>query len=243
MAKHDEISYIETVARVHDLEVSEFVRYLTDKPFSDPNGADYLIDLSQIIKLLPQKPARVLDLGVGPGWTSRIFAQFGYEVVGLDISPQMIEIAGEKIGALPLSFHVHDIENPLDHGHFDCAVFYDSLHHCEDERKALGNVFDALKPGAILLIMEPGRGHSKSPGAIEATRKYGTTERDMPLSELKPILREAGFRELEQYVRLTSLPLFDLTATTQKFKQLQYCAGLMYEICKNGLTSLIVARK
>ena len=41
--------------------------------------------------LLPSAPARVADVGCGTGWTAVLLAQHGYEVVGRDLAPQMIE--------------------------------------------------------------------------------------------------------------------------------------------------------
>lgn len=69
------------------------------------------------MKLLPPPPARVLDLGVGSGWTSEMLARCGYRVVGLDIAPDMIAIARRRItGSLDLRFEVCDYEAPLEPG-------------------------------------------------------------------------------------------------------------------------------
>lgn len=43
-----------------------------------------------------KEDSRVLDLGCGPGWYSRVFAQRTAEVVGIDISENMLEYARQN---------------------------------------------------------------------------------------------------------------------------------------------------
>ncbi len=47
--------------------------------------------------------ATVLELGCGTGRVAAPLAQSGLEVVGVDVSPAMLEIARERAGALPLT--------------------------------------------------------------------------------------------------------------------------------------------
>jgi hypothetical protein len=44
------------------------------KPFSEPGRDQLLVEIGIIMGLLPQPPARLLELGSGTGWTSRFFA-------------------------------------------------------------------------------------------------------------------------------------------------------------------------
>lgn len=156
------------------------------KPFSDEFCGTSLASIGFIISLLPRPPARLLDLGCGGGWTSVFFAKYGYDVVGQDLSQDMIDLALEnkrlhQIGD-NLNFVRSDYETLDMVEKFDCAVFYDSLHHSEDEKLALLSAYKALKPGGILLTHEPGEGHAQAPGSVEAMQLYGVTERDMPPS-------------------------------------------------------------
>ena len=95
MAKNNEIDYIKQVAKIDGVPLDEFRQYLTNKPFSDLRCGAYLIDVGQIFNLLPPPPLKLLDIGIGSGWTSELFALRGYEVLGLDINPDMIALASK----------------------------------------------------------------------------------------------------------------------------------------------------
>jgi SAM-dependent methyltransferase len=154
------------------------------KPFSDALCGSNLASIGTIMTLLPDPPARILDMGCGAGWTSVFFAKRGYEVVGQDISQDMIDLAnqnktGQNVDAR-LSFVCRDYEETTAEEEFDAVVFLDCLHHSDDERAALASAYRALKPGGVVITHEPGEGHSAAPGSIEAMEVYGVVERDMP---------------------------------------------------------------
>src|SRR5512147_373992 len=114
----------------------EGARGAFDKPFSHFTCSKNLVDLGIVMHLLPPPPARLLDLGCGTGWTSVFFARRGYEVTGQDIAPDMVAAAEanrERHGLANLRFVVSDFEGLAFEGEFDCAVFFDSLHHAVDE--------------------------------------------------------------------------------------------------------------
>jgi SAM-dependent methyltransferase len=200
MPKRGEIDYIQNIG-------PEAVRHAQHKPFSDPECGRYLMDLGAVVSLLPPPPARVLDLGCGTGWTSVLLARRGYDVVGQDIAPDMIELAEgnrDSAGPLSLRFTVCDYEHlPFD-SEFDAALFYDALHHAEDERQALAGVFRALRPDGICLTVEPGTGHARA--AVAVAQRFGVTEKDMPPARVVSLGRECGFRAFRIYRRPALLP-------------------------------------
>jgi SAM-dependent methyltransferase len=188
------------VAKQHEVEypvrIGEALTHAAGKPFSDPLCGQYLVRIGTLMSLLPPAPARVLDLGCGTGWTSRFFARAGYEVVGADIAPEMIRVANECRDAERLhglSFVVSDYETLAFREEFDAAVFFDSLHHADDEALAIRKAFAALKPGGVLLTDEPGVGHSTSADSLAAMAKYGVTEKDMPPAKIVALGQAAGF--------------------------------------------------
>lgn len=184
------------------------IEHAFNKPFSDQECSRYLMDLGAIIGLLPPPPARILDCGVGTGWTSVFLAKRGYEVVGQDIAQDMIDLAmknKERYQVSNLSFVVSDYENLNFQSEFDGAVFYDSLHHAEDERTAIKSICRALKPNGVCVTMEPGETHSQQPNSIEAMRLFGVTEKDMPPHLIIDAGKAAGFNEFEVFKRPTIL--------------------------------------
>lgn len=66
------------------------------KPFSDAGCGSNLASIGTIMTLLPEPPLRILDMGCGAGWTGVFLAKRGYEVVGQDISQDMIDLANEN---------------------------------------------------------------------------------------------------------------------------------------------------
>ncbi|MBW2273349.1 MAG: class I SAM-dependent methyltransferase [Deltaproteobacteria bacterium] len=197
MPKAGEIDYLDSL----DPAGREHVR---NKPFSDPNCSQYLLDMGALMAVMPPPPARLLDLGVGGGWTSIFFARRGYDVVGQDIAPAMVAMANEvgtQQGIAKLRFVAGDYEALDFREEFDCAVFYDSLHHSEDECAALRSAYAALKPGGVCVALEPGVGHASQEASRSAAETYGVTERDMPPSLIMRAGQAAGFGRMEIHRR------------------------------------------
>jgi SAM-dependent methyltransferase len=190
MAKQGEIDYLKNIGEASIVHAAR-------KPWSDDHCNWYLMQMGAVMTLFPPRPARILDIGCGTGWTSVFFAKARYEVVGLDIAPDMIRLANENKaaeGLENLSFICADYEESRFDQEFDVAVFCDSLHHAIDELKAVEMAYRALRPGGICIASEPGKGHSQSPDAIDHVRRFNVTEKDMPPGKIWSVGRKAGFR-------------------------------------------------
>src|SRR3989344_733858 len=186
MPKQNERDYLNNLNK-------EEVIHAINKPFSDDDCGNELIRIGTIMNLIPSK-GRLLDLGCGTGWTSRIFAMKGFEVLGIDISADMIKEARKKSNHLTnLKFEVQDYENLKFNKSFDIVVFYNSLHHAENEALALKNAFNSLKKGGSCVTYEPGEGHANSLAAKTAVQRFGVTEKDMPPYKIIKLGRKIGF--------------------------------------------------
>lgn len=244
MSKINEINYIDNLVKELSLEEKYVENYLLNKPYSDQRRGWYLMDVAQILKHLPQPPARLLDIGVGSGWTSKIFAMSGYQVVGLDIAPSMIKLAKANCAEFSnTEFHVCDYENNIDFGQFDCAVVYDALHHSIEDKKVVKNIYQHLVKGGVFITIEPGRGHSKTADTLDTIRRFGTTEKDMEFSYQNKIMKEAGFSKVMQFYRLCELPVEDINTLFGPHKQLKHFKALDLHVRKEGFTSIVVAVK
>lgn len=104
-------------------------------------------DLIAFIELVTPQ-GRVLDLGCGPGNTSAILRDAGFEIEAADASLSMVELALEKYGvnARHETFADLDLED-----HYDGIWANFSLLHAprEDLPSHLARIARALRPGGI----------------------------------------------------------------------------------------------
>ena len=75
------------------------IEHSTRKPFGDEFCAVNLSNLDALFHLLEQPPARLIEFGCGVGWLALLLAQRGYQVTGLDISPEAIAAAQAQLQA------------------------------------------------------------------------------------------------------------------------------------------------
>lgn len=194
------------------------LRWLHAKPYDgSPGNTVFFSEMYQVLNLLEAMRiaprGRVLEVGSGPGWVTEILASLWFEVVAVEPSTDMIEIARERLAAagkrlsavepFEVSFLPRAIEDcELADESFDAVVFHESLHHVLDERKALKVCFDALRKGGVLGVSE----WAWRPGDEDLERelltemeKYGTLESPYQPEYLDQILRETGFSEIQRY--------------------------------------------
>lgn len=102
---------------------------------------------------------RVLDLGCGTGRALEPLLERGYEVVGCDLSPSMIAVAGERHPGVEL--HVADMRRLPDLGPFDLVLCLDdAVNYLLDEHE-LGAALQSIRSvltGTGLLIFDVNTG-------------------------------------------------------------------------------------
>ena len=175
-------------------------RHSTRKPFSDEHCLQNLMNVAALMALLRPPPARMVEFGCGSGWLSLIFAERGYDILGVDISPEAIEMA-ERLkserGLVNAEFRVADFEDVRLEAPADYGIFHDALHHAESPEAALRAACGAIVSGGFVACIEPGQGHSQSPGSRHAVQTYGVHEREMPPRTIIRHARAAGFRRFQ----------------------------------------------
>jgi ubiquinone/menaquinone biosynthesis C-methylase UbiE len=97
---------------------------------------------------------RVLDVGCGTGAASRAAAATAASVVGIDLSPQMIQQAvGLADGMENVDFEVADAEQlPFGAQEFTSVLCSNSFHHYPDPLQATREMARVLAPGGRLVI-------------------------------------------------------------------------------------------
>ena len=96
--------------------------------------------------------SQLLEIGCGTGHWSRYFSDKGFEVTGIDISEQMVRIAGTK--DIPnCRFHVADGQSlPFFNNSFDAAAAITTLEFAENPQKLISEMARCIKPGGRLLF-------------------------------------------------------------------------------------------
>lgn len=175
---------------------TEGIEHSLGKPFSDDCCGQYLAAMTAIFSLMAPPPGRVVEFGCGTGWLASFLAQRGYEVLGVDIADEAVEVARRAAtsrGLHRLEFVASDYESFAGHGRFDYAIFHDALHHAESELAALRCAYAALAPGGCLITLEPGSEHASAPTSRDIVARFGVHEKSMPPGHIIAVAREAGF--------------------------------------------------
>lgn len=114
------------------------------------------VETECVLKLcdLP-KGSKILDLGCGSGNFSIKLAKLGYEVVGIDLSREMLSLASEKAQneGLSIEFHemnVYDIE--FDDESFDGVISVAAIEFIPKIQKAMDELMRVVKKGHPIII-------------------------------------------------------------------------------------------
>lgn len=156
---------------------------------------------------------KILDLGCGTGdLTNEIKTKLSCSIIGCDYSSEMISMAKEKYK--DIEFLVCDASNLPFENEFDVIFSNAVFHWIEDQTLLHNKIYNALKPGGIL-ICEFG-GYNNIISISNAFKKALAIHNDNYISPFyfpkvedhKQILKNSGFKieEIYDYDRPTILP-------------------------------------
>lgn len=97
----------------------------------------------------------VLELGCGTGYFTRELARTGADIIAVDVSPELLEIAREDCVSSNVRYESQNacaLSYP--EAVFDSVVGSSVLHHLEI-KEALQEIFRVLKPGGAIYFTEP----------------------------------------------------------------------------------------
>ncbi len=119
------------------------------------HGLDGAPEWSALKKLVPDLNGKsIVDLGCGFGWFCRWAREQGAkQVLGLDLSKRMIDVARAKTTDSAIIYKIADLEH-LDLPSEAFGFAYSSLvmHYVEDFRKLITTIHRALSPGAMFVF-------------------------------------------------------------------------------------------
>ena len=106
-------------------------------------------------------PAPVADLGCGPGAHTLALARRGYDVVGIDGSPRMVDVARTRAArdGIDATFQLHDLTAPLPFPDesLEAVVAILILQHLSYPADFIAEIRRCLRPGGHLSITAPAR--------------------------------------------------------------------------------------
>jgi SAM-dependent methyltransferase len=107
-----------------------------------------------LLTQLPAHGARAIDAGCGSGRHAIVLAERFDQVVGVDISESLINIARERQSAQNVRYHVSDLMNFADAEGFDLVFSSNTLHHLPDLDAALLRLRGLVRAGGRAVLID-----------------------------------------------------------------------------------------
>jgi SAM-dependent methyltransferase len=126
-------------------------RYL-DPPADTPYGLEYAFYLLGNVR-----GKTVLDLGCGSGENLVPLAKRGADVIAIDISPELIQLARQRLSSCGLAATLREgsaYETGLPDESVDVVFSMALLHHL-DLPTARNEIYRVLRPGGLFILREP----------------------------------------------------------------------------------------
>jgi ubiquinone/menaquinone biosynthesis C-methylase UbiE len=124
----------------------------------DRHRIEFQVTMRALVEFLPAAPARLIDIGGGPGRYAIHLAQHGYQVTLVDLSSGSLALAQQKAAEAGAKLDAFVYANVLDlsifpGADFDSALLLGPLYHLhslEERRTALQQAHRLLKPGGLI---------------------------------------------------------------------------------------------
>jgi ubiquinone/menaquinone biosynthesis C-methylase UbiE len=154
----------------------------------------------QVIAKMSSKPGdRILDLGCGNGWATRLLAKTapGASAVGVDVAPEMVARAEELTSyTIRAKYEIARFEElPFRDASFDKAFSMEAIYYSVDLARALSEVHRVLKPGGTAdLVVDC---FAESPSTHDWSAIVGLPMHCLSESEWRAKLEAVGFVDAE----------------------------------------------
>jgi len=148
-----------------------------------------------IARMNVPKGGRVLDIGCGSGWATRLLAEYASagRVTGIDISDEMCQLAREQSQSyVNVDFEVASAEKlPFADGEFTHAFSMESLYYYRDLPKALSEIHRAMKTGGLFCAVVDL--YWESPATHQWVEDLKVPVQLLRIDEYRSLFESAGF--------------------------------------------------
>jgi len=149
------------------------------------------LDLHAEIRALMSECNCAADIGCGPGELISVLSAAAKNIIGVDNSPKMLELAEARFSAESnVSLRIGEMGHlPIRDGEIDCAVMSLVLHHLARPLEAIEEAARCLKGDGKLIIAEYDRHDNESMRSDYGDRRLGIRK-----DKMLDWLDQAGFR-------------------------------------------------
>ncbi|CCM62770.1 MAG: methyltransferase domain-containing protein [Candidatus Microthrix parvicella] len=196
-------------------------------PFANREHVDYLTEAIDQIRPLSGK--RILEVGAGGGTLAVWLAHEGAEVVGIDVSHGILDVARRRADLSGVGDACRFVHTPIEEfapelfpdaeGGFDAIIGNNVVHHF-DRDLAMARLASLLRPGAIAVFCEP---MLFVPEPVRAIRYSSLVTRRFPPhthTEDEASLNDGDLGVMARHFRHVDWKPFQLTARLQNFVEL-----------------------
>jgi len=195
------------IPAMHFRWLTPYFDVLTNWTLPDRELKERLIEQAGI-----QPQHKVLDLCCGTATLALIIKQRHEEaeVIGLDIDPEILQIARRKVQDAGAAIALHEATAsrlPYPDGTFDRVLCSFAMHHLNhaDKRRAAAEVFRVLRPGGEWHVLDFGKPHTAYCLSVSYVLRW-TEELMENIQGLLPrIFQDAGFIDVEEPSRRATL--------------------------------------
>jgi SAM-dependent methyltransferase len=166
--------------------------------------AQAMLDLAR-----PEPEEAVLDVACGWGFVALAFAPFARSIIGVDLTPEMVDLArtlAREGGFSNVEYQRGDLEAlPFGSGTFDLVTCRAAFDHLGNPQKALGEMKRVLAPSGRIVLYE-----FVAPALPEKAALYNKIERSrdpshlrsLTVDEFRTLIRTCGLEERGKVVNL-----------------------------------------
>lgn len=219
-------------------------------PFANREHVDFLS--AAVDRIRPLAGRRILEVGAGGGSLAVWLALQGAEVVGIDVSGGILEVAGKRAALNGVSESTRFMHTPIEAfdpvadglpATFDAIIGNNVVHHFERDL-AMANLARLLSPGAVAVFCEP---VLFAPEWMRRARNSPLVTRRFPPHTHTPDERSLDGRDFDvmhRYFRHVDWEPFQLFSRLQNFVELSDPVWNRLEsIDRRVLRSVPISRK